>query len=193
MRFNGRVFCITSLLAHSFHLISKYDMNRGREGDSDMSIYDFTVKGSNGSDISLSAFKGKVLLIVNTASKCGFTPQYAELQELYTTYYDKGFEVLAFPCDQFAHQEPGSAAEIQEFCQLNYGVTFPIFAKIDVNGNKADPLFKFLRTQKKAFLSNNIKWNFTKFLIDRDGNFVERYAPSFKPSEITPEIEKLLS
>ena len=158
-----------------------------------MSIYDFTVKDSKGSDVSLSDFKSKVLLVVNTASKCGFTPQYTELQELYNTFHEKGLEILAFPCDQFAHQEPGSDAEIQAFCQMNYGVTFPVYAKIKVNGSDAHQLYKYMKAQKKELLGNNIKWNFTKFLIDRDGNFIERYAPSFKPSEIAPDIEKLLS
>jgi glutathione peroxidase len=156
-------------------------------------IYDFTIRDSQGQDINLITFKGKVLLIVNTASKCGFTPQYAELQELYNSFHNKGLEILAFPCDQFAHQEPGSDAEIQAFCQLNYGVTFPVYAKINVNGSDAHPLYKYLKTQKKELLGNSIKWNFTKFLIDREGKVVERYAPAFKPSEIAPTIEKLLN
>ena len=158
-----------------------------------MSIYDFTVKTAQGDEKSLGEYKGKVLLVVNTASKCGFTPQYAELQSLYDAYHKKGLEVLSFPCDQFAHQEPGTDAEIQSFCQMNYGVTFPVFSKIDVNGKNAHPLYKYLRNQKKSVLGNSIKWNFTKFLVDQQGNLIERYAPSFKPSEITPEIEKLLA
>jgi len=158
-----------------------------------MSIYEFSVKTAQGTEKSLSDFKGKVLLVVNTASKCGFTPQYAELQTLYDTYHSKGLEILAFPCDQFAHQEPGSDAEIQAFCQTNYGVTFPVFAKIDVNGKTAHPLYQYLRKQKKELLGDAIRWNFTKFLIDRKGNMVERYAPSFKPSDLAPAIEKLLN
>lgn len=157
------------------------------------SIYDFSVKTAQGSEKTLAEYKGKVLLVVNTASKCGFTPQYADLQRLYDAYHDKGLEILAFPCDQFAHQEPGTDAEIQSFCETNYGVTFPVFAKIDVNGKNAHPLFQYLRKQKKELLGNAIKWNFTKFLVDRQGNFVERYAPSFNPAEIAPELENLLT
>lgn len=158
-----------------------------------MSIYDFSVKTAQGTEKSLADYKGNVMLVVNTASKCGFTPQYAELQALYDAYHEKGLEILAFPCDQFAHQEPGTDAEIQSFCQMNYGVTFPVFAKIDVNGGKADPVFAFLRKQKKVHFGDSIKWNFTKFLIDRQGNFIERYAPSFKPTDLKPELEKLLN
>jgi glutathione peroxidase len=158
-----------------------------------MSIYDFNVKTASGAEMSLSEYRGKVLLIVNTASKCGFTPQYTELQQLHERYHEKGLEILAFPCDQFAHQEPGTDAEIQAFCQMNYGVTFPVFAKIDVNGRKADPLFVFLRSQKKKAFGDAIKWNFTKFLLDREGNFIERFEPSFKPIDIAPQIEKLLN
>jgi glutathione peroxidase len=157
-----------------------------------MSVYDFTVKTATGTEKSLVEYKGKVLLIVNTASKCGFTPQYKELQTLYDKYHIKGLEILAFPCDQFAHQEPGTDAEIQSFCQINYGVTFPVFGKIEVNGKNAHPLYKYLRSQKKELFGDSIKWNFTKFLIDREGNLVERYAPSLSPAEIAPAIEKLL-
>jgi glutathione peroxidase len=158
-----------------------------------MSIYDFSVKTAQGTTKSLADYKGKVVMIVNTASKCGFTPQYAELETLYKTYHDKGLEILAFPCDQFAHQEPGTDAEIQTFCQMNYGVTFPVFAKINVNGKTANPLYQYLRNQKKEFLGDSIKWNFTKFLIDRQGNFIEKYAPSLRPVDISPQIEKLLA
>jgi len=157
-----------------------------------MSIYDFNVKMADGSEKSLAEYKGKVVLVVNTASKCGFTPQYAELEALYKTYHDKGLEILAFPCDQFAHQEPGTDAEIQAFCQMNYDVTFPVFAKIDVNGKTAHPLYRYLRSQKKGALGDAIKWNFTKFLVNREGNLVERYAPAYEPSKLTPEVEKLL-
>jgi glutathione peroxidase len=157
-----------------------------------MSVYDFIVKTSSGKETNLSAYSGKVMLIVNTASKCGFTPQYAELQELYVKYHEKGLEILAFPCDQFAHQEPGTDAEIQTFCQVNYGVTFPVFAKIDVNGKTADPLFVYLRAQKKTLFGDAIKWNFTKFLIDRQGNFIDRYESAVKPLDLSSQIEKLL-
>jgi glutathione peroxidase len=157
-----------------------------------MSVYDFTVKTASGTEKSLAEYKGKVLLVVNTASKCGFTPQYKELQSLYDTYHQQGLEILAFPCDQFAHQEPGTDSEIQTFCQMNYGVTFPVFGKIEVNGKNSHPLYGYLRKQKKDLFGDSIKWNFTKFLIDREGNVVERYAPSLSPSEIAPAIQKLI-
>jgi glutathione peroxidase len=159
-----------------------------------MSIYDFTVKTIRGEEKSMAEYKGKVLLIVNTASKCGFTPQYKELQELYDEYKDKGFEVLGFPCNQFGHQEPGSESEIESFCQLNYGVTFPMFAKVDVNGANAHPLFVYLTEKAPGILgTKSIKWNFTKFLVDKNGNVVGRFAPQTKPSELKQEIEKLLN
>lgn len=156
------------------------------------SIYDFQVKNARGNEQPLADFQGKVLLVVNTASKCGFTPQYAELQELYNTWHAKGLEILAFPCDQFGHQEPGSDEEIQQFCQLNYGLTFPVFAKIEVNGENAHPLYHFLRSQQKGLLGDNIKWNFTKFLVDRNGQVVDRFAPNVSPTSLAPDIEKLL-
>ena len=147
-----------------------------------MSFYDYTVKGRMGEDVSLSDYKGKVLLVVNTATGCGFTPQYAGLQKLYDTYRDRGFEILDFPCNQFAGQAPGTIEEIQSFCTLNYGTTFPRFAKIDVNGRNASDLFKFLKKQKGSALGSSIKWNFTKFLIDRGGNVVKRFAPTDTPA-----------
>jgi glutathione peroxidase len=158
-----------------------------------MSIYDFRVKTIRGEEQSLADYKGNVLLIVNTASKCGFTPQYKELQELYEQYRDCGFVVLGFPCNQFGNQEPGTEEEIEQFCQVNYGVTFPMFAKIDVKGEHAHPLFRYL-TEKApgVFGTKVIKWNFTKFLVDRNGNVVARFAPQTKPSELKSEIEKLL-
>lgn len=156
-------------------------------------IYDFTVKDAAGKEQPLSQFKDKVLLVVNTASNCGFTPQYKELQQLYDAYHEQGLVILAFPCNQFGSQEPGDDAEIQQFCQLNYGVTFPVYAKIDVNGKNAHPLYRYLRSQKKSLLGNAIKWNFTKFLVDRQGNFIERFEPAFKPAQIAPHIEKLLA
>ena len=157
-----------------------------------MDIYDFIVRNAKGVDVPVSDFKGKVLLIVNTATGCGFTPQYEGLQELYRKYKDKGLEILDFPCNQFGHQAPGTEEEIQEFCTLHYRTTFPLFAKIDVNGKDADPLFVYLRKQKGGFMGNEIKWNFTKFLISREGKVIERYAPTTKPREIESDILKLL-
>ena len=156
-------------------------------------ITDFTVKAANGTPASLEAYRGKVLLIVNTASKCGFTPQYEGLEKLHRDYQDRGFEVLGFPCNQFGEQEPGDAAEIASFCSLTYDVTFPVFAKVDVNGDSAAPLFQHLKKNAKGLLgTEGIKWNFTKFLIDREGRAVDRFAPTTKPEDIAPAIEKLL-
>lgn len=156
-------------------------------------ITDFTVKAADGKPADLSKYAGQVLLIVNTASKCGFTPQYEGLEALHRKYADKGFEVLGFPCNQFGTQEPGDAAEIANFCSLTYDVTFPVFAKIDVNGSDADPLFKQLKKDAPGLLGlESIKWNFTKFLVGRDGKVVGRYAPTTKPEDIEKDIEKLL-
>jgi glutathione peroxidase len=156
-------------------------------------IADFTAKLPNGDEIALSQKLGKVLLVVNTASKCGFTPQYDGLEALWRDYGDKGFEVLAFPCNQFGHQEPGSADEIESFCKVNFGVSFPLFAKIDVNGDDATPLYQWLKAEAPGIVGTKaIKWNFTKFLIDRDGKVVRRYAPTDKPASIAKDIEKLL-
>ena len=158
-----------------------------------MSIYSFHVQTIDGEELSLEQYEGKVLLIVNTASKCGFTPQYKELQELFETYRDRGFMVLGFPCNQFMNQEPGDEREIKDFCELNYGVTFPMFAKVDVNGGNADPLFVYLKKETPGILgSNSVKWNFTKFLVDSKGKVVKRFSPATKPSEIVKEIEELL-
>jgi glutathione peroxidase len=157
-----------------------------------MGIYDFTVKGLNEQDVSLNSFKGNVLLIVNTATACGFTPQYTGLQKLYDKYKTKGLEILDFPCNQFGHQAPGNENGINTFCTLNYHTTFTRFAKIEVNGDNANPLYKFLKSQKKGILTENIKWNFTKFLVDRNGNIVGRYAPTEKPEKLVNKIEKLL-
>ncbi|HEY2422087.1 MAG TPA: glutathione peroxidase [Neobacillus sp.] len=156
-------------------------------------VYDFIVKKTNGEEKSLKDYEGKLLLIVNTASKCGLTPQFKGLQELYEKYKDHGLEILGFPCDQFNHQEFDNIEKTTQFCQLNYGVTFPIFAKIDVNGNNADPLFNFLKEQKKGLLSKNIKWNFTKFLVDRNGHVFERYSPTTEPRNIENDLLKVLS
>jgi glutathione peroxidase len=158
-----------------------------------MSFYDYSAKLNDGSITKLNKYKGKVLLVVNTASQCGFTPQYKGLQELYATYKDRGFAVLAFPCDQFGHQEPGGDDEIKSFCETNYGVDFPLFSKIEVNGDNADPVYKFLKSEKGGLLGNAIKWNFTKFLIDNQGNVVDRYAPLTPPDNIARDIERELA
>ena len=158
-----------------------------------MSIYDFSAKLNSGSEQSMAAYKGKVLLIVNTASECGFTPQYKGLQELYSKYHDRGLEVLGFPCDQFGHQEPGSDEQIKSFCDLKYGVKFPLFSKIEVNGDNAHPLYKFLKSEKGGLLGDVIKWNFTKFLVDKQGNVVERFAPTTTPEKIASDIERELA
>jgi glutathione peroxidase len=155
-------------------------------------VYDFTVKMTNGEPKSLKEYEGKPLIIVNTASKCGLTPQFKGLQSLYEAHKEQGLEILGFPCDQFNNQEFDNIEETTEFCQLNYGVTFPIFAKIDVNGKNADPLFSFLKDQKKGTLIKSIKWNFTKFLIDKEGNVVERYGPNVDPSKIEKDLLQLL-
>lgn len=181
-----------------------------------MSIYDFSAVSIDGDDVKLSDYKGKVLLIVNTASKCGFTPQYEELQKLYEEYNEKGLEILGFPCNQFKEQEPGENKEIKNFCQINYGVTFPLFEKVEVRGENAHPIFKYLISKapfkgldqnhpigKKLyeilnaassnyFKDDEIKWNFTKFLIDRDGNVSGRYEPTTSPVAMRGDIEKLL-
>jgi glutathione peroxidase len=158
------------------------------------SVYDFTVAAADGSPAPLSDYRGKVLLIVNTASKCGFTPQYEGLEALWRQYKDRGLVVLGFPCNQFGAQEPGDAAEIASFCALTYDVTFPVLAKIDVNGPKADPLYDFLTRAKRGILgSAAIKWNFTKFLIGRDGAVLERFAPADKPESLEGAVEKALA
>jgi glutathione peroxidase len=157
------------------------------------SIYDFTVNDIHGKPVKLDKYRGKLLLIVNTASECGFTPQYKGLEAMYEKLHDKGLEVLGFPCNQFGGQEPGGEKEIAQFCELNYGVTFPMFAKVDVNGDKAAPLYKFLKAEKPGLLgSEAIKWNFTKFLVDRKGNVVKRYAPNDTPESIAKDVEKAL-
>ena len=156
-------------------------------------LYDFTVNDIHGKPVALDRYKGKVLLVVNTASECGFTPQYKGLEALYEKYRAKGLEVLGFPCNQFGGQEPGSEAAIEQFCEVNYGVTFPLFAKVDVNGDHAAPVYRYLKSSKPGLLGTEaIKWNFTKFLVDREGNVVARYAPKETPESIAPAIEKVL-
>ena len=156
-------------------------------------IADFTVVNNKGEQIDLKQKLGKIILVVNTASKCGFTPQYEGLEELFQQYREQGFEVLAFPCNQFGGQEPGNASEIAEFCKVNFGLTFSLMEKVDVNGDDASPLFDWMKAEKPGLMgSKAIKWNFTKFLIDREGNVVKRYAPTDAPKSIAKDIEKLL-
>ena len=157
-------------------------------------IYSIPLKKINGDEVSLEEYKGKVLLIVNTASKCGFTPQFEGLEKLYKRYVDKGLVILGFPSNQFLHQDPGSNDEISEFCSLNYGVTFPMFGKIDVNGPSTHPLYATLKQSAKGLLgSEKVKWNFTKFLVDKEGNVVKRFPPTTEPSKLAPAIEALLN
>jgi glutathione peroxidase len=159
-----------------------------------MSIYDFSALDIQGNDRKLSEFSGKVVLIVNTASKCGFTPQYEGLEEMYKELHGQGLEILGFPCNQFGQQEKGSEEEIAGFCMKNYGVSFPMFSKIDVNGDDAHPLYSYLKKEASGILgSKGIKWNFTKFLVDQDGNVIKRYAPTTKPEEIAEKVRQLLS
>lgn len=157
-----------------------------------MNFYDLYAKKMNGQEIKMDEYKGKVILVVNTASKCGFTPQLTELEKLYKEYKDKGFEILGFPCNQFAKQDPGTNKEISEFCLINYGVSFTMFEKIDVNGENEHQIYKYLKSEAKGILNKEIKWNFTKFLIDSSGNVVNRYAPITSPAKIKSDIEKLL-
>lgn len=156
------------------------------------SIYDFSVKRTDGTEQSLKDFEGNVMVIVNTASKCGFTPQFKELQSLYETYKDQGLMVLGFPSSQFNNQEFDQIDETLSFCQVNYGVTFPMYGKVDVKSSDADPLFKFLTSEKKGLLNEEIKWNFTKFLIDRNGKVIKRYAPQTNPKKMEEDIQSLL-
>ncbi|GAA1513424.1 glutathione peroxidase [Nocardioides humi] len=157
------------------------------------SLHDFKATAIDGQEIDLSSYDGSVVLVVNTASKCGFTPQYQGLQELYDSYGDRGFTVLGFPCDQFAHQEPGSEEEIAAFCERNYGVSFPMFAKVDVNGKDAHPLYQWLKKEQGGLIGGAIKWNFTKFLVGRDGRVLDRYAPTTEPAKISGDIESALA
>lgn len=157
-----------------------------------MGFYDYEAVRMNGQTVSMSEYKGKVVVVVNTASKCGFTPQLKGLEELYQQYAEQGLVILGFPCNQFAHQDPGSNQEINDFCMLNYGVTFPMFEKIEVNGEHAHPLYQFLRSEVSGKFNDAIKWNFTKFLIDREGNVVSRFAPKDKPEKMEAAIKELL-
>jgi glutathione peroxidase len=159
-----------------------------------MNVFDFQATALDGNPVDLGQYRGKVLLIVNTASRCGFTPQYQGLELLYRRYQDQGVEVLGFPCNQFGSQEPGTDAEIGHFCEKNYGVSFPMFAKVDVNGDQAHPLFRHLKSEAPGVLgTEGIKWNFTKFLIGRDGKVVHRYAPQTKPEDIAEDVDRLLA
>ena len=158
-----------------------------------MKFYNFTARDIYGEEVSMDSYRGKVVLVVNTASKCGLTPQFEDLENLYKEFKEKGLEILGFPCNQFGNQDPGTNEEVNEFCQLNYGVTFTMFEKIDVNGNNAHPLFDYLTNETKGLLGKKIKWNFTKFLIDRQGNVIKRYAPTTVPLDLKDDIAKLLN
>jgi glutathione peroxidase len=157
-----------------------------------MGFYDYIVKDAKGNDVSMNDYKGKLILIVNTATGCGLTPQYEGLQSLYAKYRDKGFEILDFPCNQFANQAPGTEEEIQSFCSSRYGITFKLFTKINVNGKNAEPLFTYLKKEKGGILGSDIKWNFSKFLVDQSGTVVKRYAPTVTPESIERDIAGLL-
>ena len=156
-------------------------------------FYSLSATSLQGQEVPMEQYKGKVVLVVNTASKCGFTPQYEGLEELYRTYKDKGLVVLGFPCNQFGNQEPGGRKEVEEGCLINYGVSFPMFEKVDVNGDQAHPLFRYLKSQLGGLLGSRVKWNFTKFLIDANGKPYKRYAPITKPEKLAPDIERLLT
>ncbi len=157
-----------------------------------MNFYDFTAKKMDGKEHSMEEYKGKVVVVVNTASKCGLTPQFKELEELYERYHKDGLEIIGFPCNQFAAQDPAGNDEIHNFCQRNYGVSFPMFEKIDVNGEGAHPIYKYLKQEAKGTLGNNIKWNFTKFLVDKNGKVVKRVAPTVNPIKMEEDIKRLL-
>ena len=157
-----------------------------------MSFFDYSARKINGREVKMETYKGKVVIVVNTASKCGFTPQLAELEELYKRYKDQGLAILGFPCNQFANQDPASNQEIQNFCQVNYGVSFELFEKVDVNGPETSPLYQFLKEEAKGAFGGKIKWNFTKFLIDRKGTVIRRYAPATSPLKMEEDIRKLL-
>lgn len=157
-----------------------------------MSIYDHKVTDANGNEVDMGCYRGKTLLIVNTATGCGFTPQYEGLQDLYEAYRDKGLEILDFPCNQFGNQAPGSEEEIMDFCQSRYGVTFKIFAKVEVNGANEEPLFTYLKSQQGGIMGSKIKWNFTKFLVDKNGNVTDRFSPTTAPEKLEKKIKEIL-
>ena len=168
------------------------DVGRAGRLGSMTTLSDFSAAAIDGTDTDLSQYDGKVVLVVNTASQCGFTGQYKGLQELHDTYEDQGLVVLGFPCDQFGNQEPGNESEISDFCERNFGVTFPLFSKVEVNGDEAHPLFEWLKDSKGGMLGSKIKWNFTKFLVGRDGQVIDRYAPTTEPEKLSKDIEKAL-
>ena len=176
-----------------FLFFSKITAKDGEGNQMGQPIYNYKVKLIDGKEISMSDYKNKVLLIVNVASFCGNTPQYKGLEDLYKKYHDKGFEILGFPCNQFGQQEPGTNEEIKDFCKTNYSITFPLFDKIDVNGDNTHPLYKYLKSAKPEFNNEDIKWNFAKFLIDKNGNVIDKFKPKFQPENIDPEIAKLLN
>ena len=181
------------MLKTLFSLLLVLSLHTYAKDTSMKTIYDFKVKTIQGEDTTLAQYKGKVMLIVNVASKCGFTPQYDGLEALYQKYKDKGVVVLGFPCNQFGSQEPGTEEEIQNFCRVNFGVTFPMFSKLNVNGDDTHPLYVYLKSEQPGILgSESIKWNFTKFLVDRNGKVIERFGSSTKPKKIEKEIEALL-
>lgn len=157
-----------------------------------MSFYDYSAKDIDGKEKSMSDYSGKAVLVVNTASKCGFTPQLKDLEYLYKEFKNLGLEILGFPCNQFLNQEPGDNKDVKNFCEINYGVTFDMFEKIDVNGSNTHPIYKYLKNQKKGILTKDIKWNFTKFLIDRNGNVIKRYSPTTSPLKIKEDLDKIL-
>lgn len=184
-------FKVLIIYTYFFKLLLKFSGFLSTKGVI-MGFYDYSAEKMDGKEHSMEEYKGKVVIVVNTASKCGFTPQFKDLEELYLKYKDEGLEIVGFPCNQFASQDPGSNEEIQSFCQLNYGVSFDMYGKIDVNGNNAHPIYKYLKNEAKGALGNTIKWNFTKFLIDRDGKVVERYAPTVNPAKMEEKIKELL-
>lgn len=189
---NFKLFLLTGLLLFTFVNLFSQNDSKTEEMKNKNSFYDFSATTVEGEEISMDAYKDKVVLIVNTASECGFTPQFEGLEKLHDMYADKGLVVLGFPCNQFGNQDPGSDAEIASFCQLNYGVSFQMFSKIDVNGDDAHPIYKFLKSEKGGLFGSKIKWNFTKFLLDKNGKVVDRYASTTKPLNIEKDIKKLL-
>lgn len=187
---HARIFGVKTALSEK---ILYNEFNWRQKMLSQKTVYSFHAKDLNGVEIPLEKFQGKALLIVNVASKCGFTPQYKGLEELYSKYKNKGLEILAFPCNQFGAQEPGDAEEIKNFCSLTYNVSFPLFQKVDVNGDNTHPLYSYLKKEEKGILGTEaIKWNFTKFLVDKNGKVIERYAPKTEPKDLEKDIEKLL-